>query len=164
MSSLSSGIENNLYDDIIWTRIDEMPIWNWNQIAETGDLNFLFKNQAKKKKLSVLGQAWELLQQQYLDEFGVDTALITRIKTMKKIVKLNIKFYETRDNSILNFIEIEENRLKETKVQEKIKFYRLVIMVSSHIGFRIDPKQFTVVEWFHALKNMAAHGKADSGQ
>jgi hypothetical protein len=92
-------------------------------------------------------------------------ALLNRVKTMKKIIKLNIKFYETRDRSILNLIAVEESRLKESQNVVSAKFYKLLIIVSSHIGFRIDPKQFTVIEWFHALKNMAAsNGKADKGK
>lgn len=165
MSSLLSGTEKTFYRNLIWTDLDELPIWNWNKIAETGDLLYLLKNQNKRKPVKGLVEAWESLQQQYLDEFGVDMNLLNRIKTMKKIIKLNVKFYETRDRSLLNLIAVEENRLKESQNVVSVKFTRLLIIVSSHMGFRIDPKQFTVIEWFHALKNMAAsHGKADKGQ
>ena len=166
MSSTSNGIAGKSYVlSTCWISIEEMPVWNWTKIFETGDLKYLFKQEKEVKESHFLRDLWIDLQQQHMNEFGVDTAMIARIKTMRKLINLNIKFYETRDRSLLNIIRIEEAKLNANSAEVNLRFYKVLDFVSSHKGFRINPKEFTVIEWYHALKNMAAqHGKNNKGQ
>lgn len=165
MSSSSNGILNISYADQIWTSIEDMPIWNWNKICETGDLIYLFKKHNKRKAASKeLEPVWMELQQQHMNEFGIDFALLVRIKTMRKVIKLNLKFYETRDRSLLNIIDIEKSRIEQSTANIKTRFYNVVNYVSKHMAFRVNPKEFSVVEWYHALKNMEKqHGEDNKG-
>lgn len=139
----------------VWSDIREMPIYYWQEIVEKGDLLNLYKPNKKGFATVRLHYIWIDLQQQHMDEFGVDPMLRARIRAIKKIIQLNIKYVETRDNSILNLIAIEEAKLDQTMTGHSIRFYKLLDLVSTHKGFRIDPKQFTVVEWYHALNNMS---------
>lgn len=165
MSSSSNGTETTSYAEILWTRIDEMPAWNWHMIIEESDLKYLFKSKSVNIRSDILNAVWENLQQQYMNEFGTDNSLINRIKTMRKLIGLNLKFCETGDRSLLNLIKVEEARLAASSNVQKMKFYKVLDVVSSHKGFRINPKEFTVIEWYYALKNMASqHGKNNSGQ
>lgn len=166
MSSTSNGIEIPSYlNEQCWVTIEEMPVWNWHKIIETGDLSYLFKREKDVKFSPKLASIWIDLQQQHMNEFGIDNALISRIKTMRKLVNLNLKFYETRDRSLLNLIKIEESRLDETNNGIKTRFYKVLDYVSSYKGFRINAKEYTVIEWYHALQNMSVkHGKDDKGQ
>jgi hypothetical protein len=165
MSSTLDGTLRPYYRDNLWLSIEDMPIWNWQKIVEENNLIYLFKNHKKKKLSNQLILVWEDLQQQYMDEFGIDESLLLRVKTMRKIISLNIKYFERKDRSLLNFIKIEENRLKEAQQYNGVKFYKTLDSVSSAKGFRINPKEFTVIEWGHALKNMATqqHGKDIKG-
>jgi len=159
-----SGTKTTYYAGKIWDKIDEMPIWNWNKIVETNDLTYLFRNQTNQKPTSDFDDVWEDLQQQHIDEFGVDAALERRLKVIHKIIKLNLRFCETKDRSLFNIIKIEQHRLSEMSKGAVMKFYQMLDFVSSKKGFRIDPKQFTVVEWGYALKNIATNGKGDKGE
>ncbi len=146
------------YKGQLWSRIDEMPIWNWNMITEEGNLIYLFKDWKNRKAISNKANAvWMGLQQQHMDEFGIDISLLDRLKTMRKVIKLNLKFYETKDRSLLNIIAIENSRIEAMKNRAGVKFYKVLDFVSlSRGGARINPRELTVIEWFHALKNMEA--------
>lgn len=146
---------NTLFTKNLWTSIREMPIYYWQEIIETGDLIHLYKPKRKGLYTSRLMWVWDDLQQQHLDEFGIDPTLRARIKAMKKLVDLNIKFIETRDRSLLNLINIEEHKLEQTIKSHSVRFYKVLDAVSTYKGFRVDPKKTTVIEWYHALNNMS---------
>lgn len=148
--------QNVLYYEQLWTTIEEMPIWNWNKVIETGDLTYLFKNRTEKTKYSNrLNGVWLDLQQQHMTEFGIDDMVMARMRYIRNIINLNIKFVQTRDRSLLNLINIEEQKLKESEGSYNVRFYKVLDAVTNAKGFRIDPKEFTVIEWYHALKNMS---------
>ena len=149
---------NDLYKDRVWTSIETMPIWNWNKIVETGEMTpYMFKD-GKGLYSERLLVFWLELQEQQLKEFGIDDLLRQRIRTMTKLINLNIKYLQTQDRNLLNFIEIEEKKLSETDDGYNIRFYKVVDMLTSHKKLSIDPYTFPVIQWYHALKNMAANG------
>lgn len=164
MSSLSNGTLSTYYVDQLWVSIEDMPIWNWNKIVEEGSLKFLFKKYDKQVISQEVQDVWMDLQQQHVDEFGIDEALNIRMKNMRKVIALNLKFFETRDRSLLNLIAIEELRIEGATSNIKHRFTKVLNHVSKHMGFRINAKDFSVKEWYHALKDMeAAHGKDNKG-
>lgn len=149
-------VVNEMYYDQLWTTIEEMPIWSWNKIVEEGDLTYLFKDRNQDSKYSVrLDSVWLDLQQQHMNEFGVDALVVQRMRYIKNIIQLNIKYVNTRDRSILNLIKIEEQKLKSSESTFEYRFYKVLDAVTTAKGFRVDPKEFTVIEWYHALKNMS---------
>lgn len=146
---------NNLYADRIWTDIETMPIWNWNKIIETNDLApYIFKS-GKGLYSKRLGKFWLDLQEQHILEFGIDDMLRQRLKLMMKLIKLNVKYIKTKDRSLLNFIEITENQLKESAGNYNIRFYKVLDALTTHKKMSIDPRTFPVVQWYHALNNMS---------
>ena len=149
-------LENKMYYDQLWLSIEEMPIWSWNRIIETGDLTYLFKDRTEETRSSNrLNSVWLDLQQQHMNEFGVDGLVVQRMRYIKNIIQLNIKFVNTRDRSLLNLIKVEEAKLKASESTFKYRFYKVLDAVTTSKKFRVDPKEFTVIEWYHALKNMS---------
>ena len=52
--------------------IEDLPIWNWWKIAETGNLIYLHKLEEYEGKEDYnLIELWNKLQNQYLEEFGI---------------------------------------------------------------------------------------------
>jgi len=151
--------KNTLYKNTVWTSIEDMPIWNWNKIVESGDLLYLYIDQNIKGFYSErLSDIWLDLQEQHLTEFGIDNMLRLRIKRIKRLIQLNIQYVKTRDRNLLNFIGILEAELKASEEQFQMRFRKVVDIVSTQKGFRLDIKEITVIEWYHALKNLTAHG------
>ena len=71
-----------------------MPIYNWIKILETGDLKWLFVR--NKGRVSSRSQEhWMKLQQEYLDEFGLDEQYKQRLRLTQKLTNLNLDFVLT---------------------------------------------------------------------
>lgn len=151
--STTSNITDQYYDSI-----ETMPIYNWNKIVETGELKYLFVNGGRVTKKHA--EVWEQIQNEYFKEFGIDPEFKKRIRLMKEVVSLNDEFIQTGDRFILNLINIAELDLKAQKEIKNIRFYDLLDKVMSVKKCYIDPKQYTVIQWYYALKNLS-DGKAN---
>jgi len=159
-NSTSSGIKETYYRDDIWLTIEEMPIHNWIKTCETGDLKFLFKKE-KGRVTPTIGKHWLELQQQYIDEFGLDENFKEELRIKKELVNLNCDFVIKRDRFLLNLIKIKELELEQLGVKKSYSFYQIKDYLEKYKGFRINPKETTVIEWYHALKNMSKDGEAN---
>jgi hypothetical protein len=56
----------------LYDSIDVLPVWNWNQIHETGNLKHLMID-GKQDTPPGLQKLWLKLNQQYMDEFGISS-------------------------------------------------------------------------------------------
>lgn len=154
---MQKGTTSNITDQY-YSSIEEMPIYNWNKIMETGNLKWVFVNGGRVTRK--IAEVWEDLQNQYFKEFGVDPEYKNKLRLMKEIVRLNDEFIQTGDRFLLNLINIAEIDLKSIDKQKIIRFYDLLDKVMTIKKVYIDPKQYTVVQWYYALKNLA-DGKAN---
>ena len=75
-----------------YTGIEDLPIYYWSKIHETGDLNFLKKDESQKIGKRYLFELWERIQQEHIDEFGTSTEFKQRISIIKSLVRLNAFF------------------------------------------------------------------------
>lgn len=148
-------IEKIFYrSDICYTSINEMPIWNWNEILLSGDIRFIFKR-CDGKIMPSTHELWFILQDQYIEEFGLEDNTKKRIKLLKEKARLNYEFILTGDRFINTLLSIVDVDLSELNKGEGVKFYTLKDHLEKYKGgVRIDPKITTVTEWFTALKNM----------
>lgn len=141
----------------IYTSIEEMPIYNWNKVFETGDFVYMFKD-GKGKQVEGLEDIWDDLQQQWMDEFGLEQEIEERIRIKKKLAEYHLDYIITGERFLLNFITIAEIELNDLNKQKSTSFYQAKDTVEKYKGFRLDPKQITVIEWGYTLKNMAKNG------
>ena len=151
------------YSDSLWTDIEDMPIWNWNQICETGDLKYLYKD-LKGRVSKTLDTLWTELQQQYIDEFGLDENFKQQLRLKKDLIKLNCDYILTKDRFKLVEIKIKQADILSLSGKRVVEFYEVLDHVEKYKGFEIDPKKTSVKKWYWTLKNMAKNGKTDSGK
>ena len=159
---MSNGTKTILYNEECWTSIETMPYWNWDKIISTGDLKYIFKECQGRVNYKI-GEIWIGLQQQQLDEFGIDRTLLITNRIKAKIIKLNLQYIETSDESLLIHIDVAENNLKQYSNSESIKTYDLLNKITTHKGFDIDLKKFSVIKFFYALKDMAPKEHQNNG-
>ena len=156
----STGTKEISFQDRVFNSIEEMPIWNWIKVLETGKLEWIFikgKGRVTKK----LAEHWLNLQQQYIDEFGLDEGYKQKLRLMNRLKNLNLDFVLTRDRSLLNEITMIEIDLEVTDTQQPMSFYEVVDHVEKYKGFSLDPKKTSVIKWYYSLKNMSSNGKTD---
>ena len=146
----------------MWENIEDMPIYNWIKILETGDLKWLFKDKGRVSQKAA--DHWLVLQQQYIDEFGLDEGYKQQLRLMEKLKNLNLDFVLTRKRSLLNIIKITEIDLELSGNKEVVSFYQILDHVEKYKGFQIDPKKTSVMKWYYSLKNMSNNGQEDTGK
>lgn len=152
--STSNGTKGTSFLNRAWRTIEEMPIYNWIKICETGDLRWIFK-EARGTVTKRVEDHWLVLQQQYIDEFRLDAEYKQQIRLTKKLTLLNCEFVETRDRFLLNVIKMTEADLQSTKKKKTVSFYAVLDEVEKYKGFAIDPHKTSVMKWYHTLKNMS---------
>lgn len=160
MSNSSTGTLKTSYLDNLWANIEVMPINNWRLILETGDLKYLFKNR-KGRVSQRCANHWDELQQEYIEEFGIEENYKQVLRLEKKLTDLNLDFVITRDRHLLNVIKMTEHDIEEIKQGESIKFYEMLDHVEKYKGFAIDPDKYSVKKWYYSLKNISKNGQAD---
>lgn len=158
MKSSSHGIKETSYLNKVWGSIEEMPIYNWIKILEMGDLKWLFINKGRVTQKTA--DHWLNLQDEYINEFGLDEGYKQQLRLMRKLNDLNIQFVLTRDRSLLNLINMTEADLTGSKVTKATSFYQVLDHVEKYKGFAIDPKTTSVMKWYYSLKNMS-NGNTD---
>lgn len=140
------------FKEDVYTSIEDLPIWNWNKIIQESDLTFLYKKEGTYTDRLV--PIWDEIQQQHLDEFGYSDDMKSRERIMLKIIRLNVKFIETRQRVLLNLIKVQLKKLELKDLAGNIKFGKLLTIVSKAMGFPINPKTYTVYEWYHTLNSL----------
>lgn len=155
-NTLKNGLSPNWLSNV-WNTIEDMPINVWRKIIETGDLTILYRVEPERitqLEYQRLEKTWLFCLQEHQNEFGIPDEIRRKTTIQKRLIKLNCDYIDTRDRSLLNWIEMAEKELEQFQGTEGVKFYELLDIVSTKKGFRIDPNIFTVIEWFHALNNI----------
>jgi hypothetical protein len=141
----------------IYNSIEDLPIFNWWKIHETKKMIYLFvKEKDGKRKftndeLRLLSFRWQKLYDQYLARYGFAESFIDNLEFEKEIALLKIEMYETQNFAMETTIEIKEYQLSQQKKRaqkkEKADFYENKAQIEKRIGFRIDVKTCSVVEF-----------------
>lgn len=133
----------NKYNEEVETNIE-------NKVIELGFDNHDILVRPNKNLMDL----WWNLQDEHMQEFTDDKTRKSRLRSMKKLFNLNMKFIQTRDRSLLNLIAVEEQKQKDAVIAH-ISMYQLLDIMTTKKGFDIDPKKYTVIKWFYTLKNIA---------
>ena len=159
MNTTSTGISETSYLSNLWVDLEEMPINNWRLILETGDLKYLFKSRKGRVSKRCI-EHWDVLQQEYLDEFGLEESYKQILRLENKLLNLNLDFVIGRDRFLLNVIKITEADISALREGESVKFYEMLDHVEKYKGFAIDPDNYSVKKWYYSLKNISKNGEA----
>lgn len=150
-----------LYKDS-YKSIDDLPIYNWNEIHRTGNLVYLLRERKKLNEFEKvsLGRRWTKIYDEYIKHFGFSETFIKVIEKQMYIAELMIEKAETGDKTINTFIEIERRALE--KLKEKTgdgDFYESKAMMEKQLGFTIDVKKCSVVEFYSYIKSIEKDAK-----
>jgi len=124
--------------------IDELPIYNYNKILETGD----FKEYGVET-----AEDWENIEKEFFYKIGYSEKYFEILRIRTQIVLNKAKYYKGGDNLLKTLIEVDKAKLKQT-IGETTggDFNNMVAQVSKFMGFRIDVKEVSVIEFYNYLK------------
>ena len=141
----------------VYRTLEELPVYNWEKIHSTGKLAYLLDG-VDPKAHKYLGQEdlheiWLNIYQQYIDEFGLSQSYKDWLRIKRKIILLEIKAAISGDKVLLTFANVEKEKLRMFfDGGEKANFNESVGILEKHLGFQIDPKQFSVLKFYTHVK------------
>jgi len=129
--------------------IEELPIWNWWKIAETGNLIYLHKDSDYKENDYSIVKIWDALQDEYLNEFGITEDFREMLSLKKKWIIKKSEYLLTGDRFILNDIDRIESEIdSSTSNISMVKKDDTVIMLEEKLSFPLDPKKMSVKKYY----------------
>lgn len=152
-------MKNNTY----YNDIEEMPIYNWYKVNSTGDYSFMLikKTSISDKEKKKLSDHWRILYDQYLKEFGFSDGFLSILNKQCEIALMQIDLAETGDRTINTFIELEKQKLEAMikKQPGSSSFYDIKAHAEKEVGFQIDIRKMSVMEFYTTLKTINSHGR-----
>lgn len=141
--------------DNYYNSLEDLPMWNWWKVRSNADLNFLKVDYNKPTKAN-LSELFAKLENEYLEKFGAGKESEQLLDLLKrKIVNqadlLMGKKWVSNHIKVIDF-QIEQLE-KSTKGQPQQSLEEISGILSKYMGFRVDPKIESVVE-FKAKLNL----------
>jgi hypothetical protein len=138
--------------------IKEMPIQNWWDVHEDKDLKHLLKQ--KKKLTNHAAIVFDKLYSEFISIFGISDNYRKYLEKISEIEIAEIDMVLTKDSSLETFIDIMKIELEEIKSNsEGGSYIDTKIVVEKNMGFRLNPKETTVFEYYSYIKALEKNGK-----
>jgi len=129
--------------------LEELPIFNWWKINQ-GDYTYVFKEkrEIKEKELETILSLYRDLLAQYVKEIGVSGNYKRVLMQQKEIARLKLNYIATMDKTLFTEIDIAQRELKDLiGNEETVDFNETKAFVDKQLGFRIDPRTTSVLEY-----------------
>ena len=137
--------------------IDELPMWNWNKVHDTGNYVYLYKESDYKKEVKEewAVKVWDEIYDQYLDYFGIGEKYIEYMRKRITIGKLIADQIVTENRTLNTHIRARKRELEDFKKENmKGDFTQTHAAVVKHMGQRVNLKETTVKEFYSYVKLM----------
>lgn len=134
-----------------YSGIDEIPLYNWDKCLN-GEIQYVRKEKKGNKKEDI--ENWIKIYDEYLREFGLSKLHKKLLEAIKEKALHECDYVITGDKFKLTLIEMSESKLKQMIEINKVGITteQTMIHVSKWVGYRINPREITVKEYFYLLK------------
>jgi hypothetical protein len=136
-----------------------MPTFNYLKVVDEDNITFMIK---KKGLFGNHEKAFENIQRQLVDRFGLSESFIEIIELQKEIIALKCEVAITGDKFNNTFIRIHEDELKKKLEQKSLKSHELKILIEKWIGFKLNLHEISVSEWFSYLHQYSEFNKQNN--
>jgi len=142
-----------------YNSIDTMPTFNYLKVVDEDNITFMIK---KKGLFGNHERAFENIQRQLVDRFGLSESFIEIIELQKEIIALKCEVAISGDKFNNTFIRIHEEELKQKLEQKSLKSNELKILIEKWIGFKLNLHELSVSEWFSYLHQYSEFNKQNN--
>jgi len=136
-----------------------MPTFNYLKIVDEDNITFMIK---KKGLFGNHERAFENIQRQLVDRFGLSESFIEIIELQKEIIALKCEVAISGDKFNNTFIRIHEEELKQKLEQKSLKSNELKILIEKWIGFKLNLHEISVSEWFSYIAQYSEFNKQNN--
>ncbi len=120
---------------------------------------FMADAKALESKLNEFKDIWLTLFQEYIDLYGLDTNYQMILEKKKQIISHEVRMLEDKKRHHLNMIRLLQAELKELQSGESVRIERVMMQLSKMMGFKIDAKTTSVIEYKELIKEMERNNK-----
>jgi len=136
----------------MYKSIDKLPILIWLDIHETSDLTLLFIKQPKKINFKALEDAWEKINDEYLQCFGISEEMEKSLNDKRLAALSKAEYLITGKRHHLTHAEVYEADSKVKKKDTKIDIENTCVKLTKFYGVRIKSNELTVSEYYNFIK------------
>jgi hypothetical protein len=144
-----------------YNSIDNLPIWNFYKVKETGDLSYMFIDEAlhgkamTQKVAKELFEAWKAIDDRFLFEYGLTEQYVNRMIIEKKILQLELDVLINNDSITRSRLKAEKAKIEGVKEQEgKANLVEVIVNVEKFMNFSIEEKKVCVSKFFGYIELM----------
>ena len=151
--------KNKIKEYRVYSSIDTLPLWNYQQIIDKDDLSYLLKldDYLEKPNIDIdkLQQTWDVINCEIIDTFGITDKYRVILKLEHEIVKFRLKAAVESDKTLETVADIKEKELKQQLEQNKtMKIDELIAVIETNFKFQLDEHKTTVKKFYSYLKLM----------
>jgi hypothetical protein len=138
----------------VYTDLNDLPAFNWFRCTKTQDLTFLLVDRKKKADKELLEEVFQKLNDQLINELGVSDEYLNYLHKLRSYNLAKCQYLISQNNFDLTLMNIAKTELEQIQKQmssgaksgnEKISAERI-------LGFRIDLKDISVIEYYDYIK------------
>jgi hypothetical protein len=128
--------------------IEELPIWNWWKVSETGNLSYLRRDENYNKNCYPF-EEWVFIQNEYLEMFGRTSQHQSFIRLKKKWIDKKADYLISGDRFNLTELDIIESDLSEvTNTNGNTRKEDTVIFLEQKLGREINTRKISVKKYY----------------
>ena len=144
-----------------YSELNEFPLFNWIRCNE-GELKFT-RIDPNEGNSETDHEAWQRLYDQYIKRYGLGKLYKRLLNVMKEKAIYELEFVNTRDRFKLTEIEIKEAELKSMidNNGQGMTIEETLIYLGRWLGYRLNPKEINVIEYFTILDQYGKANKAN---
>lgn len=136
----------------MYSSLSELPIDNWRMIFKTGDLKHLTNGNGEK--CENLKEHWHKLSNEFIEKIGLTDHFKAAFEIKKKIISLNCKFVRTKDRFLLNEINFQMDKLRQSESGEAADLTLIVSKLEKIYGFEMNPRTTSVIDFYRRLNSL----------
>ena len=130
-----------------------MPLYNWIKCTEGEDLRYVCKDLKYADKVD-LDAAWEVIFDDYINRFGLGKLYKRMLGAMRDKAIKECDYVITGDKFQITLANMEAAKLKQMLANkgEGVSINTVLVYLSKWIGYRINPREVTALEYFEMMK------------
>lgn len=156
--------------------LDDLPIYNFWKIRETGDLVYLFQDwksdeaeAASKRRVwrSVLVDLWRKMDAEFIENFAMTDEFFNRLLIEKKIINLQLEYMISKSSVVRARLKGEQQKLElnyHNEESKPVKLHEFIAGLEKYIGFQIDEKKISTNKVYSYVNQMKEQSRLNEKQ
>jgi hypothetical protein len=141
------------YSNKYYNSIENLPVWNWWKISETGNLVYLRKDENYELEEFSLSELWEKIHNEDLSLFPISNESKRVMRMKKKWIEKQAKYLVDGDRFALTEAEIIDINIKDSiDTSGSMSNDEIIIFLEEKLGRELNPKELSVKKYKNYIR------------